>query len=83
MEDKIMLVLSRKPGESIYIDGAIKVTIISTSGNRVKIGIDAPSEIPIVRSELSRDRDVEEAYSDEEACGDVVESDACLSLAQC
>jgi carbon storage regulator len=47
-----MLVLSRKAGESIHIDGQIKVMIVTVSGNRVKVGIEAPLEVPIVRSEL-------------------------------
>ena len=48
-----MLVLSRKVGESIYIDGTIKVTIVTVRGNRVKVGIEAPEEVQIVRSELN------------------------------
>ena len=47
-----MLVLSRKTGESIYIDGSIKVKILKLKGNQVRIGIDAPSDVDIVRSEL-------------------------------
>ena len=47
-----MLVLSRKNGESIVIDGAIKVQVIEVNGNVVRLGIDAPKEIPVHRSEL-------------------------------
>jgi carbon storage regulator len=47
-----MLVLSRKLGESIVIDGAIKVQVIEVKGNVVRLGIDAPKEIPVHRSEL-------------------------------
>jgi carbon storage regulator len=47
-----MLVLSRKHGESIVIDGGITVTVIKIKGNTVQIGIDAPRETPICRSEL-------------------------------
>jgi uncharacterized protein len=47
-----MLVLSRKHGESIVIDGAIKVQVIGVKGKVVRLGIDAPKEIPVHRSEL-------------------------------
>jgi carbon storage regulator len=47
-----MLILSRKNGESIVIDGDIKVTVIAVKGNVVQLGIDAPKEIPIHRSEI-------------------------------
>jgi carbon storage regulator CsrA len=47
-----MLVLSRKNGESIIIDGAIKVAVIGVNGNVVRLGIDAPKEVPVHRSEL-------------------------------
>lgn len=46
------LVLKRKAGESIIIDGDIKVTILSVIDGRVKIGIEAPSDVNIVRGEL-------------------------------
>ena len=48
-----MLVLSRKRGESICIGDEITVRVISVYGNRVKIGIDAPSGYRILRAELS------------------------------
>jgi carbon storage regulator len=51
-----MLVLSRKAGESIQIDGQIKITILTVSGSRVKVGIDAPEEVRILRSELRDSR---------------------------
>ena len=47
-----MLVLSRKHGESIVIDGAVKVHVIEVKGNVVRLGIDAPKEVAIRRSEL-------------------------------
>lgn len=48
-----MLVLSRKPTESIVIDGQITVTLMEITGNRVRLGIEAPREIPVVRTELT------------------------------
>jgi carbon storage regulator len=47
-----MLVLSRKLNESIIIDGDIRITIIGIRGNHVRVGIEAPSSVPIIREEL-------------------------------
>ena len=47
-----MLVLSRKPGESLVIGRDITVTVIRMKGNVAQLGIDAPKEVPIHRSEL-------------------------------
>ncbi len=47
-----MLVLRRKVGESIILDGVISVSVLAVEGERVKIGITAPQEVTIVREEL-------------------------------
>jgi carbon storage regulator len=47
-----MLVLSRKSGESIVIDGRIHVKIVRVEGEVVKIGIEAPMEVPVHRLEV-------------------------------
>ncbi len=47
-----MLVLSRKCNESIIIDGNIVVTVIEVRGDKVRLGIQAPREVPIHRSEI-------------------------------
>lgn len=46
-----MLVLSRKAEESIYIGSNIRVFVVEVRGDRVRLGIDAPREIPILRNE--------------------------------
>ncbi len=48
-----MLVLSRKNGESIVMDGGITVQVIKVKGNCVSISIEAPREIQIRRGELT------------------------------
>ena len=47
-----MLVLSRKLNESIVINENIVVTVLGVQGDRVRIGIDAPGEIPVHRQEV-------------------------------
>jgi carbon storage regulator len=47
-----MLVLSRKPGEKVRIGSDITLTILELHGNRVRVGIDAPSRVPVMRDEL-------------------------------
>lgn len=48
-----MLVLTRKVGESILIGESIKVTITEIRGHGVRVGIDAPKDVAIVRDELA------------------------------
>lgn len=50
-----MLVLARKLDESIVIGDNIVIKVISIDKGVIKLGIDAPSQIPIVRSELLED----------------------------
>ncbi|HEX7654861.1 MAG TPA: carbon storage regulator CsrA [Verrucomicrobiae bacterium] len=47
-----MLILSRKIGESIVIDGRIHVKVMRVEGEVVKLGIEAPSEVPVHRQEV-------------------------------
>jgi len=47
-----MLILSRKPGETLVIDGKIRVKVIRVEGDVVKLGIEAPAEISIHRQEV-------------------------------
>lgn len=47
-----MLVLSRRPGQSLRIGPDVEVTVVRVSGDRVVLGIAAPPPLPIVRSEL-------------------------------
>lgn len=58
-----MLVLSRKVNESIVINNDITVVIVEIRGNTVRLGIEAPTEVPVHR------REVYDAIKREEAKG--------------
>jgi len=47
-----MLVLSRKATEAIIIYDNIKITVVEIRGDKVRLGIDAPKEIPVHREEI-------------------------------
>jgi carbon storage regulator len=47
-----MLVLTRRPGESIVVGQDIVVTVIEIKGGQVRIGIDAPRDIDVYREEI-------------------------------
>jgi carbon storage regulator len=47
-----MLVLSRKNNESIVINDEIVVTVIEVRGDKVRLGIEAPKEVPVHRQEV-------------------------------
>ena len=47
-----MLVLSRKAGEKIVIGSGIEIIVTEICGNHVRIGVRAPSEVPIHREEV-------------------------------
>jgi carbon storage regulator len=47
-----MLVLTRKAGERIVIDDSIVVEVLEVQGNRVRLGIQAPQGVTILREEL-------------------------------
>lgn len=49
-----MLVVSRKPGQKILVGDHIEFTIVRIGPNTVRVGIKAPKELNIIRSELSR-----------------------------
>ena len=47
-----MLVLTRRAGESLCIGDGVRITVLEVAGEKVRIGIDAPRSVSVVRSEL-------------------------------
>ena len=47
-----MLVLSRKPGQTIIIDDNVRVTVVSIRGSQIRLGIEAPPSVKVFREEL-------------------------------
>lgn len=51
-----MLVLTRRQGEEIIIGDDIRITVVSVKGDRVRIGIKAPTDVPVDRQEIHERR---------------------------
>lgn len=49
-----MLILTRKPGESISIGNDVKVVVLRTSSGQVKLAVEVPPSVDIVRGEVER-----------------------------
>jgi len=47
-----MLILSRRPGDAILIDGGIRIVVLASGQRCVRLGIEAPAEVGIVREEV-------------------------------
>jgi carbon storage regulator len=47
-----MLVLSRKKGESVVVNGNITIVVVDVRGDKARIGIEAPADVPVYRSEV-------------------------------
>jgi carbon storage regulator len=54
-----MLILTRRPNQAVMIGSEVIVTILEVDGHRVRLGIAAPSDIPILRDELVGRLDVQ------------------------
>jgi carbon storage regulator len=51
-EERTMLVLSRKLGQSFHVGPEVRVTIVKIDRNSVRIGIEAPDDVPVQREEI-------------------------------
>jgi carbon storage regulator len=54
-----MLVLTRRPGQSILIGPDVELVVVRIEGDRVVLGIDAPRAVRVIRAELLRDVEAE------------------------
>ncbi len=63
-----MLVLSRKVGEKVVIDGNITLQIVKIQGNRITVGIEAPSDVKILRGELAQAQSSSIPASQSQSC---------------
>jgi len=51
-----MLILSRRPGESLTIGDDVVVTVVGVKGNQIRLGITAPPEVRVLRNEVPKDQ---------------------------
>ncbi len=59
-----MLILTRKPGETLKIGDDIQVTVLGVKGNQVRLGVDAPKDVQVHREEIyQRIQDEQKAAS--------------------
>jgi len=47
-----MLILSRKAGDSLMIDGGVRIVVLGVEGSSVRLGIDAPTDVRVMRGEI-------------------------------
>ena len=59
-----MLVLSRKKNETIVVDEQIRITVIEIRGDKVRLGIEAPREMPVHRAEVQAEIDARVAAAE-------------------
>jgi carbon storage regulator len=72
-----MLILSRRPGESLTIGDEITITVVGVNGNQIRLGITAPREVRVLREEIYRaiheeNRAAANALDSEEKLGEVL-----------
>ena len=79
-----MLVLTRKPGQSIMIGDGVEVQVLSVAGEKVRLGITAPRDVSIFRTEVYDRIESENADRNEEVENgtDAVVQDALEQLGQ-
>lgn len=71
-----MLVLTRKPNERVLVGSDIEVTVLAVAGNQVRLGIQAPNDVPVHREEVALRIEQEGATVEREASQDVPRVDS-------
>lgn len=61
-----MLVLSRKLNERIVVGGSVVVTVVRISGDKVRLGIEAPDDVRVIRDEIADQRVADHRVTDED-----------------
>jgi carbon storage regulator len=59
-----MLVLTRKDGETLLIGDDVKITIVKSKSGSVKIGVEAPREVKVLRAELQTPKEIKKTQKD-------------------
>jgi carbon storage regulator len=62
------LVLSRKLGEKVYVGSDITITLLEVMGSRIRIGIEAPPHIRVLRAELDSTQPIRADANDGSLC---------------
>lgn len=62
-----MLILQRKAGESLFVGEDVEISVLSVEAGRVRLAIDAPKSVPILRSELKNAAATNREAADEAA----------------
>ena len=52
MENNVMLILTRRAGETVMIGSDVTITVLGVKGNQVRIGINAPKDVAVHREEI-------------------------------
>ena len=77
-----MLVLTRKPGQSIMIGDGVEVQVLSVTGEKVRLGITAPRDVDIFRDEVYDRIEKESSGDDDDEGANAAVADALQRLSQ-